>query len=560
MALIVRLLACVAFAAVIASAPALAERRVALVIGNSAYKHAGELTNPVNDATDMAAALTKVGFQVIDGMDLDKSSFDRKIRDFATSLSGADTGLFFYAGHGLQVAGQNYLVPIDAELNTPDALEFEMVRLDVVHRIMERATQTNILFLDACRNNPLARNLARALGTRSAEIGRGLAAVESGSGTLISFSTQPGNVALDGAGRNSPFAEALVRQISTSNEDLSALLIAVRNDVMSVTQRRQVPWEHSALTGRFYFGQAAAGQTPLWRVGEAAEVWNATKETTDIDLLEAFIARYKDTFFADLANSRINELKKRASPERSGSVPVTECDKLAAADFDEVARAKPVYFQDIRGGNALVACREAVRLYPSEPRFLFQLGRANQRTGNPHEAAELHQKAAAAGYIAANLSLARLYESGEGVAKDLTKAREHVDRAADAGNVNALIELARYYRDGIGVPRDTSKTIQYLNKATDRGSPVAMNDLGWHYRDGIGLDRNEREAFVWFQRSANLGNLWAMRNIGALYEHGQGVTKDCRKARDWYMKAAVSDHTDARKMLAALPVNCPEKP
>lgn len=190
-----------------------------------------------------------------------------------------------------------------------------MVRLDVVQRIMERATQTNILFLDACRNNPLARNLARALGTRSAEIGRGLAAVESGSGTLISFSTQPGNVALDGVGRNSPFAHALVRQITTSGEDLSAMLIAVRNDVMSATQRRQVPWEHSALTGRFYFGQAAAGQSPPWRVGEAAEVWNATKETTDINLLESFIARYKDTFFADLAKSRINELKKRASSE-----------------------------------------------------------------------------------------------------------------------------------------------------------------------------------------------------------------------------------------------------
>jgi uncharacterized protein len=295
-------------------------------------------------------------------------------------------------------------------------------------------------------------------------------------------------------------------------------------------------------------------------------VWNATKETTDLNLLESFIARYKDTFFADLAKSRINELKKRASsalpmsPARSGSAPVTECDRLAAADYDEVARAKPIYFQDMRGGDALSACQEAVRLYQNEPRFLFQLGRANQRTGNPHDAAELHQKAAAAGYIAANLSLARLYEFGDGVAKDLAKAREHVDRAADAGNVNALIELARYYRDGIGVQRDTSKTIQYLKKAVDRGSPVAMNDFGWHYRDGIGLDRNEREALVWFQRAANLGNLWAMRNIGALYEHGQGVNKDCRKARDWYMKAAVSDHTDARKMLATLPVNCPEKP
>lgn len=159
--------------AVFTVSPARADKRVALVIGNSAYKHAGDLTNPRNDAADMSATLKKFGFQVIDGFDLDKVSFDRNIRDFANSLSGADTGLFFYAGHGLQVAGQNYLVPIDAELTTAASLEFEMIRLDVVHRIMEQAAPTNILFLDACRNNPLARNLARALGTRSTEIGRG---------------------------------------------------------------------------------------------------------------------------------------------------------------------------------------------------------------------------------------------------------------------------------------------------------------------------------------------------------------------------------------------------
>jgi hypothetical protein len=118
---------------------------------------------------------------------------------------------------------------------------------------MERQTDTNILFLDACRDNPLSRNLARGLGTRSAAIGKGLAPVESGVGTLISFSTQPGNVALDGAGRNSPFASALVNHLGDANSDLSAILIAVRNDVMRDTQRAQVPWEHSALTGRFYF-------------------------------------------------------------------------------------------------------------------------------------------------------------------------------------------------------------------------------------------------------------------------------------------------------------------
>ncbi len=180
------------------------------------------------------------------------------MREFGAALKGAEAGVLFYAGHGLQVAGQNYLVPIDAKADEPDALEFEMLRVEVIHRIMERQTNTNILFLDACRDNPLARDLARSMGTRSTEIGKGLAAVESGVGTLISFSTQPGNVALDGRGRNSPFAGALTKQLSTSNDDLSSMLIAVRNDVMKETQRKQIPWEHSALTKRFYFSPSTA--------------------------------------------------------------------------------------------------------------------------------------------------------------------------------------------------------------------------------------------------------------------------------------------------------------
>jgi uncharacterized caspase-like protein len=236
---------------VLVACPAAAQgKRVALVIGNSAYEHAPRLSNPRNDATDMAAALKQHGFQVIEGFDLNKAAFERKVREFASAMQGAQVGVFFYAGHGLQVAGHNYLVPIDAQLSTAAALDFEMVGLDLVHRTMEREAQTNILFLDACRDNPLARNLARSMGTRSTEVGKGLAAVESGVGTLISFSTQPGNVALDGAGRNSPFAGALVRHMSASSEDLGALLIAVRNDVMKETERKQVPWEHSALTGR----------------------------------------------------------------------------------------------------------------------------------------------------------------------------------------------------------------------------------------------------------------------------------------------------------------------
>jgi hypothetical protein len=237
----------------VATPDAHAQKRVALVVGNSAYQHSGLLANPSNDASDVAAALKRHGFQVIEGFDLSKASFDLTLRDFANALEGAAVGLFFYAGHGLQVNGLNYLVPVDAELRTKASLDFETVRLDTVQRLMEQQTETNVLFLDACRDNPLTRNLARAMGTRSSAIGAGLAPVEGGVGTLISFSTQPGNVALDGTGRNSPYASALVRQLQGEAAELTTLLIEVRNEVLKETQRKQVPWEHSALTGKFYF-------------------------------------------------------------------------------------------------------------------------------------------------------------------------------------------------------------------------------------------------------------------------------------------------------------------
>jgi formylglycine-generating enzyme required for sulfatase activity len=299
--------------------PALAEKRVALVIGNSAYQYTPKLANPKNDAADMAAVLKTLGFQVLDGFDLDKAAFERKVRDFASALKGADAGVFFYAGHGLQVLGQNYLVPIDAKAEEAAGLDLEMVRVDVVHRIMERQASTNILFLDACRDNPLARNLARTMGARSAEVSRGLAAVESGFGTLISFSTQPGAVALDGTGRNSPFSGSLVKHVSSSDDDVGAVLISVRNDVMKETQRQQVPWEHSALTGRFYFNPSA--QTPTKtpaqpQSSEAERAWDRTKDTTSIPALEAFIRRFGDTYYGDLAKVRLAELKETEAAAR----------------------------------------------------------------------------------------------------------------------------------------------------------------------------------------------------------------------------------------------------
>ena len=140
---------------IVAASPSLAQgKRVALTIGNSECKHTPRLENPKNDASDMAATLKKLGFAVVEGRDLDKAAMDRTIRDFAEALGGAQVGLFLYAGHGLQVGGLNYLVPIDAKLTTASAIDFEMVRLDLVHRTMEREASTNILIMDACRAAP----------------------------------------------------------------------------------------------------------------------------------------------------------------------------------------------------------------------------------------------------------------------------------------------------------------------------------------------------------------------------------------------------------------------
>ena len=259
---ILRSLLVLAAAMLISPAAALAQKRVALVIGNSAYLNAPVLANPANDAGDMAAILKGLGLTVVLGLDLDKAGFDRTLRDFAKQLEDADTGLLFYAGHGIQVAGQNYLVPVDAKLARERDLDFETVRLDFVLKQMEieREGKTNIVFLDACRDNPLARNLARSMGTRSANIGAGLAQVQTGVGTFISYSTQPGNVALDGAGRNSPFTTALKARVTEPGRNLTAIMIDVRRDVLSATSGRQVPWDHSALTGEFFFDLASAGQ------------------------------------------------------------------------------------------------------------------------------------------------------------------------------------------------------------------------------------------------------------------------------------------------------------
>lgn len=233
-------------ALVAATAIAQAEKRLAMVIGNSAYQHTSTLANPRNDATDIARLLGGLGFEVAVHIDLGKAGMESKLRDFSDRINGADVAVFFYAGHGLQVAGTNYLVPVDARLASENDVERDALSLHDVMRAMEVRARSSVVMLDACRNNPLADRLRGA--STSSRIGTGLADVGSGAADqLISFSTHPGATAADGRGRNSPYAAAMLRYLGWPGDDLLTTLRRVRKRVVEASAGAQTPWDHNSL-------------------------------------------------------------------------------------------------------------------------------------------------------------------------------------------------------------------------------------------------------------------------------------------------------------------------
>jgi tetratricopeptide (TPR) repeat protein len=238
----------------IGAGPAAPGTRVALVIGNGNYANVPPLANPTNDAREISGALRELGFKVIEGYNLDSTAMRGRIADFGAALPGAGVTLFYYAGHGVQVAGKNYLIPVDAKLERPSSLGVEAIEVGTVLSDMETEKRVNLVFLDACRDNPLSRSLAKSFGvSRSTAVGQGLAQLNAGVGTLITFATSPDTVALDGSGKNSPFTTAMLKHIRTPGLEIRSMLTRVRSDVIKATNQQQVPWDHSSLTGDFYF-------------------------------------------------------------------------------------------------------------------------------------------------------------------------------------------------------------------------------------------------------------------------------------------------------------------
>jgi tetratricopeptide (TPR) repeat protein len=233
--------------------------RRALVIGNGKYASFTALPNAPNDARVMAAKLREIGFDVTEGIDLGRDALTEMVKGFLRDAASANTVLIYFAGHGMQIHGKNYLVPIDMKLEDVSALGSETLDLDTIVVGLDDQIRSSIIILDACRNNPFVDDITQAATNRSISLGSGLAeptnlgaGATAGAGTLIAFATSPGKVALDGEGGNSPFTTALVRHMSTPGLEVQTLLTRVRSDVVAATNNKQVPWSNSSLLGEVY--------------------------------------------------------------------------------------------------------------------------------------------------------------------------------------------------------------------------------------------------------------------------------------------------------------------
>jgi uncharacterized caspase-like protein len=294
-------------AALTFAAPACATDRVALVIGNSAYKNTQQLPNPRHDAEDIAAALRRVGFDAIIGVDLDKRGMDDAFRRFARAARDADTALFFYAGHALQFGGQNYLMPIDAKLADEADVPYEMAKVDDILSDIQRAKSVRVVILDACRNNPLADNLRSSLpASRSGTLARGLARIDKVEGMVLAYATQPGRTADDGGnGRNSPFTGAFLKYVDTPGLEIATLFRRVAAEVSMATEGRQLPELSVSLLGEFYFNRADSD----------VQAWSKVRGSNDSNALKDFLFRYPLSPLTIDARERLTTIE-RAAPAR----------------------------------------------------------------------------------------------------------------------------------------------------------------------------------------------------------------------------------------------------
>jgi uncharacterized caspase-like protein len=374
-----------AAALLLACQPAWAAKRVALVLGNSAYQNVARLPNPVNDGAAMAATLKDAGFDVVDSRhDLMAAETRRALRDFADRARDADIAVVYYAGHGIEVDGTNYLIPVDAKLERDTDVYDEAFSLDRVLLAIEPAKRLRLVILDACRDNPFAKIMKRTVASRA--IGQGLAKVEPASpNTLIAYAAKAGSTASDGDGKNSPFTSALVKHITTPGLDVRKAFGFVRDDVLKNTSNRQEPYVYGSLGG---------DDVPLVPAKVAAPASSAQADTRkdyelalqigNKDALNAFLAQYPDGFYANLARL---QLAKIAAEETR--LAATEKARLAEQERARLATEGAQQTQQTKAAADAKAAEAArVAAEKAQQAVQQQAAAAEQKRAAVEDAAE----------------------------------------------------------------------------------------------------------------------------------------------------------------------------
>jgi hypothetical protein len=515
------------------------ERRVALVIGNGSYEYLPRLDNPASDAQLMAKTLQSVGFQVIGGeaqTNLDRAGIERAIREFGAALRGGGVGLFYYAGHGLQLRGNNYLVPVGANPETTADVDFELVNANIVIDQMEAAgSNLNIVILDACRNNPFGgRGLRAAAG--------GLAEMQAPRGTLISYATQPGNVAMDGTSGHSPYTTALAEVIRRPGLPILEVFNEIGVAVDRATGGRQEPWvSHSPLEGIFYFlGPTTVNIIPSAPSASSSDgeivFWQSIENSKASADFEEYLRKYPNGQFAGLSRNRLAALQVSPSTLAAQSPTVSPSNKAMAASTDDerrqVQRALKAlgHFQGEADGGFGAGTRTAIKE--------FQLFLNDPETGTLIEAERK-----------------TLLDMAERLAVLFDQPAKSPRGVAAASIKGTAERYSRAYNleIGKGVKSDPADAAYWYTLAAADGDSKALTNLGrllargWSDTPPDPTDA----ALLWWVAAAH-GEASAMFNEGVVYERGLGITADLPRARAWYERAAALNDDRARDAIKRL--------
>jgi hypothetical protein len=531
-----------------------AQNRIALIVGNSHYQNAPALPSTSNDAGDIAQSFERLGFATTKLVDATYEDFRRAIRRFSELAPNADIAAIYFGGHGLEANGENWLLPVDADLRSDLDVANDAIGLKILMQSVGRATDLGMVILDASRSNAFVARIQRGGETRG--VTRGLIRVDPSPNVLVAYAAKEGTTAEDRGGRNSAYAAALLKYLEAPGLDVNFMFRKVRDEVLSQTNNRQLPSVYGSLPHKpIYLKKRSITIQPVEAGNPAVPsdeaVWLTIKDSTDKALFAEFLNKFPSSVYAREAGTRLQALDANIVIAMRQTVPAdgtNACDRLAASPLDNERpkNVAGVELSKIPVIEAARACDEAMRRAPREARFPLQAARVAIARSDYGTARALYEKASELGSPLAMYSLGLLYAEGKMGPADYAEARRWYAKAVALNLAFAMPELAALIEKGLGGPKDAAEAFRLYLAAARAGDQVSMTKVGNLYEAGVGVRKDYAQAVNWYKKSADRGDAAAMKQLGKLYESGRGVAKSLAEAREWFAKAAKLEASPAQ--------------